>query len=325
MDIGGGDISRVPRSQRCTASYRELFERRAVTLPRPIVCDSLRRLGAPHDGGYVVPIEAIERASRLLSFGLGMDWSFERAATRLNPNLRVDVYDPYVQRRRFRNMRARSLATIPLRVLTLSPRRARSSWRKAALANDYFRFFSGAHRHHEQRIWYNGDNGSASIVDVIESASVDGSLSLFTKIDIEGSEYRILPAICSYADLFTGLVIEFHNLDICADLFMAQMGALQSTFDVVHLHGNNHGDLGWDGRTPLSLEISLLNKRLLKGDAILYEGPLPRPGLDAPNDRNRPDYVLDVTQWPFEPFTSRDDSTSATGLSSRSSRHAPLS
>jgi hypothetical protein len=260
-------------------------------LLRPVVCDSLQRLGAPHDGGYVVPVEAIRQASTLLSFGLAMEWSFEREAALLNPALRIEVYDHTVTRAMFRSMAVRAAVSVPLRLLSLSPRGVRSSWRRAAHAIEYLRFFSGSHCHHERRIWYNSDNNSADITEVIDSAN-NGPLSIFAKIDVESSEYRIIPAICARAHLFTGLVIEFHDTDICADIFNARLKALREAFEVVHVHGNNYGDLSIDRSLPLALEVSFLNKQLMTAEPVPYEGPLPREGLDAPNDPRRPDYVL---------------------------------
>ena len=40
------------------------------------------------------------------------------------------------------------------------------------------------------------------------------SNKIFLKIDIEGSEYRILDDLIRYQDLIKGLVIEFHNIDL---------------------------------------------------------------------------------------------------------------
>jgi len=123
---------------------------------------------------------------------------------------------------------------------------------------------------------------------------------MFAKIDIEGSEYRILPWIIEAADLFTGLVIEFHDTDIVADTFNAQIEGLLASFEIVHVHGNNYGDLSVDGSLPLSLEITFLHRHLAAACAGAVDA-LPRaavPALDAPNDPARPDFFLDLTVRP---------------------------
>jgi len=43
---------------------------------QPIRCTDLSRLGSPHDGGYVVSVRALRRASTLVSLGLSVDWNF---------------------------------------------------------------------------------------------------------------------------------------------------------------------------------------------------------------------------------------------------------
>jgi hypothetical protein len=280
-------------------SFADRVSRRLL---RPVVCESLQRVGGAHDGGYVVPVDAIQRASVLLSFGLATNWTFERAAATLNPQLRIEAYDPSVTKGTFVSLGLRAAVSVPLRLIALSPRGARSSARKTALSIDYFRFFSGNRRHHQQRVWYNTDDGSADIAKVIDGTGMTTPLSIFAKIDIEGTEYRIIPAIRERAALFTALVIEFHDIDICADLFNLQMESLREEFEVVHVHGNNHGDLNIDHTFPLSLEVTFLNKRMMLGPRVPYDGPLPRPDLDAPNDTRKPDYSIDLSQ-PDPPLT----------------------
>ena len=264
------------------------------SLLRPVTCDDLRRLGGPNDGGYVVPLRAVTRASTLLSFGLEKNWRFEQDAAALNPRLDVHVYDPSVHRRDFVEEGMRSAVSVPLRFLSFSAGGARSSYRRVRLARDYLRFFRGRVKHHELRVWYNGDRGSASIDAILDACVPRTPLSIFAKIDIEGTEYRVLPAIAERAELFTGLAVEFHDTDICADMFNGQLRRLRRDFEVVHVHGNNHGDLSVDKALPLTLEISFLSRRLFKESPQPYRGPLPRPELDSPNDARQPDYMIDL-------------------------------
>lgn len=262
---------------------------------RPIDHPNLRRLGSPNDGGYVVPIEALERASILLSFGLSVDWSFERDALALNPRLTLHAYDHTVGPGLFAKAAILGALAVPLRILSFRPRRVAKSLRKVRRSLDYFRFFKGPSRHFAERVWFNSDRDSADIDTIIARTGATAAHSIFAKIDIEGSEYRILPYIAERAQLFSGLAIEFHDTDICAATFDAQIALLRRDFVIVHTHGNNYGDLNVDGTLPLSWELSLLHKELIAGPARPYAGPLPRPGLDAPNDATRPDYSLDLS------------------------------
>jgi hypothetical protein len=248
----------------------------------------LARLGSRYDGGYVVAVETITAARHLLSFGVSMNWDFERDAARLNPTMTVEAYDHSVSSRHFAAIAMRSGISAPLRLLTADVRGAASSFQRARAAVDYFRFFRGRASHTSKRVWYNADRGSMPIADIIARLHSERARPVFAKIDIEGSEYRILPWIIESADLFTGLVIEFHDTDICADLFNRQLRALRRSFRVVHVHGNNYGDLSIDGSLPLSLEITLVHRHF----EVLRDDIATRETLDMPNDPGRPDYRL---------------------------------
>jgi hypothetical protein len=66
-----------------------------ITLPKifePFYCADLIRLGKDHDGGYLVNKEDVVKASRLLSFGVGDDISFEEDFVKIN-DCQIDAYD----------------------------------------------------------------------------------------------------------------------------------------------------------------------------------------------------------------------------------------
>ncbi len=259
---------------------------------QPIRCTDLSRLGSPHDGGYVVSVRALRRASTLVSLGLSVDWNFERAALALNPGLTIHAYDHTVGPRLFAKSALLSALVLPFRLITLNPRRVKTTLRKIGRSLDYFRFFRGAVRHFQQRVWFNSDDGSVDMATIIARTQAPAEHSIFAKIDIEGSEYRIIPTIAEHARLFSGLAIEFHDTDVCAATFNAQIALLRRDFEIVHVHGNNYGGLSLDRRLPLTWELSFLHKDLLDEPVRPYSGPLPRVGLDAPNDPSRPDYRL---------------------------------
>jgi hypothetical protein len=265
---------------------------RSLLVPEPRT--DLRRLGSAHDGGYVVALETIIEAQQLLSFGVATNWDFERDAVAVNPALTVEAFDPSVNARRFAAIAARSAVSAPLRLAALDMRGALSSVRRVATAIDYFRFFSRVATHTPKRIWYNTDRDSIAIGDLIATVRSSGRAPVFAKIDIEGTEYRILPWIADAANLFTGMVVEFHDTDICADIFNAQIEQLLEQFRIVHVHGNNYGDVAIDGSLPLTLEITFVHRSIAaSAPAVSAHRSVPR--LDAPNDPSRPDYALDLT------------------------------
>jgi hypothetical protein len=270
------------------------FEHRVdASLLVPDSCSSLRRLGSAHDGGYVVALDTITSARHLLSFGLATNWEFERDAVAANPHLTVEAFDPSIGPRHFAGMAVRSALSVPLRFVSADASGARSSARRVKAAVDYFRFFSRTAQHTRKRVWYNSDRNSAAIADILADVRSKDRGPVFAKIDIEGSEYRILPWIIAAADLFTGLVVEFHDTDICADIFNTQVAQLLERFQVVHVHGNNYGDLAIDGSLPLALEISFAHRSLAGRAARAVTADDSRHALDAPNDPGRPDFAID--------------------------------
>jgi hypothetical protein len=258
---------------------------------RPVEVAGLTRLGAAHDGGYVVPIEAIRRAKQLVAFGVSIDWSFERECVARNPGLAVTAYDHTVGPSFFLRFGMTSAVALVLRLLGGRLDKARLSIGNLRASLDYFLFFRGRVRHVRKRVWHNTDRGSESIDDIIVAASSAGPASVFAKIDIEGGEYRILPAVIRHARLFTGIAIEFHDTDLCAAPLERMLSDLREQFYVVHVHGNNFCEQP-AGALPTAVEVTLINKALLDGIPPPYRGVLPRPGLDAPNDPLSADFVL---------------------------------
>ena len=57
------------------------------------------------------------------------------------------------------------------------------------------------------------------------------------KIDIEGSEYRLLKDIVKNKNVINGLIIEFHELDLHLDKVSNFVKELD--FKVTHVHANN--------------------------------------------------------------------------------------
>jgi hypothetical protein len=64
-----------------------VIETRYMNLPmilQPFQCNDLIRLGKNGDGGYLVNIEDVKKSTRLLSFGVSTDWSFEEDFSKIN-------------------------------------------------------------------------------------------------------------------------------------------------------------------------------------------------------------------------------------------------
>ena len=60
---------------------------------KPIKISDLVRFGREADGGYVVSKELAKNCNSLISFGMGPDWSFELDFIKINPEIKIYMYD----------------------------------------------------------------------------------------------------------------------------------------------------------------------------------------------------------------------------------------
>jgi hypothetical protein len=243
--------------------------------------EGLIRVGGDSDGGYVLPEALLCNADVLISMGLGHNWQFEKDARALNPAIRVQVYDHTVSEKVFtRQYIAEVAARLTGRVGRASVQRRRERLR------DYRVFFGQEATHFQERIHDRQDELSVDIPTVFARA---GPGRVFVKMDIEGTEYRVLDDVVSYADQILGLAIEFHDTGPLRLVFERTMEVLRRRFEIVHVHANNFIPPYRDG-FPEALEITLARRDLVRGTRRRKELPLPE--LDRPNDPGRPDYRL---------------------------------
>ena len=208
------------------------------------------RLGDVGDCGNAVPAQALD-ANNLISMGLGTNWSFDRDWHTFNPHGTIHGYDGTIFPEDF------------------------SDDLKAA----YKSFFQGNVIHFKENV------GVDNIDQIL--GRVQGST--FLKIDIEGHEYSIIPAV-GKAQHVMGMIIEFHALDLDTDRsrFKSAIDAL-ANYKIVHIHANNFGGISEDS-LPHTLEISLLRNDLCTTEERRYDVYL--KGLDTQNSFSKEDYML---------------------------------
>jgi hypothetical protein len=214
---------------------------------KPVPTDDLVRLGAPLDGGYVVSRRSVAASTTLLSMGLNDDWRFE-SEFRAQNGAGVHCYDHTVTPR-FWMLNAMKQAVL------LRFNRVFQYFR-------YRRFFRGDVVHHRIKIGYDG-NSETSLDTIINKLASD---RIFLKVDIEGSEYRILDSVIKNADRFTAAVFEFHDIDLHRHR-LAEFISRFKDFSVIAVNGNNFGGIDPLG-DPLVLEVSFVrNDFLADGNA----------------------------------------------------------
>ena len=248
----------------------------------PSIISGLVRIGAKNDGGYVIPEDLIHRTEILISLGINDDWSFDEDFKNLNSSVSVHAYDHTISNYSFK-------IAIIKRILSLL--RGKSSFKDVSKSigtlKKYITFFSGNSIHYQSKVHNRKDSASDVTIDEIFNRTL--SNSVFLKIDIESSEYRLIDSLLKYKDRIIGMAIEFHDTDPLRIIFINSMKKLLLDFEIVHLHANNSSSSSSDG-LPEVLEISFARR----GDFISLgrRTELPIPNLDHPNDITKQDFSL---------------------------------
>jgi hypothetical protein len=249
----------------------------------PVACETLIRIGSPNDGGYVVPLDAVKAAGALLSFGLAHNWTFEWDFKKHNSAAIVHCYDHTVS---FRTVLAYSFGQLLRAIVRLNA----PHLRKAFAWIDYPLFFRADKVHFRQRIWRDRQDNSVTVDDAF--ARLPKAIPTFVKVDIEGSEYRILDDLLRHSPDIVALAIEFHDVDIVTELFNSFIEKIKRDFYIVHIHGNNMGGLA-PFHFPIAPEVTFLNKRFLASTPSLSGRKYPIPELDRPNYPSLPDFAFE--------------------------------
>ena len=106
----------------------------------------------------------------------------------------------------------------------------------------------------------------------------------FFKIDIEGSEYRILDELIEFQDLLCGLAVEFHDLDL--NLYKVENFIKNFNLSLTHIHPNNYGFI--DSRNiPSVLEMTFEKNPAESNENLIFPNK-----LDQPNDPKNKDIKL---------------------------------
>jgi len=191
----------------------------------------LVRLGRDNDGGYLVEKNSLTDSKSLISFGLSYDWSFEKHFYKIK-NCPIHCYDPSVKYSNIKKFSRKSIIDLFKIKNLLNKNFFKININNILLFNDYKKFFSNKVIHYDSSIGIG--------INKINFSEVINRIELyptFLKIDIEGSEYRILDDILKHQDKISGLVIEFHNVDILRD----KISDFITNFNLslCHIHGQN--------------------------------------------------------------------------------------
>ena len=112
--------------------------------------------------------------------------------------------------------------------------------------------------------------------------------NFFLKIDIEGSEYRILDQIIKNSKKINGLAIEFHDFDLHQNVIEKFVNELD--LKLVHIHVNNYGTINSDG-IPSTIELTFSSREFISND-LNNDKVYPVVNLDKPCNKNEIDHKV---------------------------------
>jgi hypothetical protein len=268
---------------------------------RPVQCEGLIRLGNPDgDGGYIIRRADVERCSHVLSLGLGLETSFDKAITALNPAIRLIAADHTVPPSRLRWLWLHAQWKKVL--YPLLPSKKRRAWehaQRSRLIGVYFDVYGKKqHRHLTKMVSATPAQNSVTIDELMAMTGNPAPHSVIVKMDIEGAEYDVVADVLRHHERISTIAIEIHSLGSRAVEFESMMAAMLERYAIVHVHGNNCSPLIPGTTCPDVVELTLVHRELLEKPLQLSTHTYPRSDLDVPNSDERPDYPLEFD----EPF-----------------------
>ncbi len=246
---------------------------------RPKYEVELKRLGSLNDGGYLIPKEAISKTQTLLSFGLGDNWSFEKSFKENNLKLKIFSFDHTVNRKFWYEYTILSFFHFL---------KSFKNFKKIFKFLSYKIFFNKKNKifHVKKRIVKKKYYGNETSIDDLSNQFKE---KVFIKIDIENDEYRILESLKNFKKIL-GFVIEFHYVDLNYRLIKKFLKN-NNRFKIVHVHANNMGGIDVEGK-PSTLEITFINKNIIKKYKFSKKKEFNKNKFDNPNDPERKDLIL---------------------------------
>ena len=271
---------------------------------KPKFLNDLTRIGARSDGGYVLNQASVQQSQYLLSFGINDEWSFEAEFLERKPQIKVFCFDHSVSKAIFKARMQHSLHDIfspklAAHILSLKRARVRQAfsefrhWRR--VHSQFSRFVSNPNVNFYSKGISNQKSDQYTTFSEafrLMSPANPPENSVFVKIDIEQSEYRILPDVLLFQNYINGFVVEFHALDILWDSFIEITQELNRYFEITHIHGNNYGGLVPNSDVPCVLEVTFLKRALIPPNRAYPSVTYPIAELDFPNDLRKKDYLL---------------------------------
>ncbi|WP_075506997.1 hypothetical protein [Prochlorococcus marinus] len=236
-----------------------------------VPCNDIIRIGRNKDGGYLIPSRIIFNSKSLISGGICTDWSFETQFINYGKIREFFFVD--------KDTSLRSLFLNSFRVFKRNlPIKIKIKQFFYCIYNSprifFFRrkygsrFIDAYITSSKEELSYH--KSMTTIPSLISKLSFKNELSsIFIKLDIEGSEWKVIDDIISLCPLISGLAIEVHDLDINGkklDYFISELD--ERGIKLVHVHPNNAVGLCKGSNLPRLLELSFINSNLLTKEEL---------------------------------------------------------
>jgi hypothetical protein len=238
----------------------------------PKKVNNLIRLGNKLDGGYIFNKKSLLKCKYCLTFGLGDNFTFESDLKKINPKIKIEVYDHTVDYKfwikhffywLWKSIRFRKYLNFLNFVKYI-----------------YF-FYIKENIHLKKKV----GSSQNTLSKILERSKFDPLYTLL-KIDIDGDEYKIINEIKNYN--FFGLIIEFENLNKNfkkVEKFICN----NKNLELIHIHGNNFSPV--IDHIPDSIELSFVNKNFVDVKKKNHK-KYPIKNLDYPNNIMKKDIEL---------------------------------
>ena len=241
-----------------------------ITL-RPIKNYKLIRLGNKYDGGYLVDQRSIKESEFLLSGGIFYDFKFESDYIDLTNN-NIYCFDHIINP--FKYIFLWFLILIKRLIFFENNERILKAKKNITKPIKFLKFIKGKKVSYEKKGIGNDSKDIYSLDTILKKISL--KKKYFLKIDIEGSEYKILDQIIKNSDYLTGLVIEFHNVSKNINQIVTFINKLP--LELIYTRSNNAGGVN-EYNDPEIIELSFSKYALSNNDSKFEKHK-----LDFPNN-----------------------------------------
>ena len=233
----------------------------------------LIRVGRDNDGGYLISKKDIQQSDILISLGISSDWSFEEDFLKYK-SVPILAFDGTISSKKFLKNTLKAIFLFYNPKLFINALKTYIS---------YSAFFRNSVRHFQKNISSKIKENS-NFITMEEVFDLTDKSNIFLKIDIEGSEYRILDSILENQNRISGIAIEFHDCDLHLDKIKRFIDKL--SIPLVHVHANNWSIIIEKNQLPINLEMTFSRNAEQEEKYILPHSK------DMPNNPSKEEIIL---------------------------------